>query len=61
MLPNSEKKKQSQFRNWLQQKWFEHLDELDAWQQVKPDYNLEKYFQTYKWWLKREFKFQNKQ
>lgn len=60
-MKNLPLKKESEFRRWLQNKWYEHLDELDAWKQTAPTGGPEKYFQTYKWWLKREFRFQNKQ
>ena len=59
MLENSVK--QSQFRSWLRNIWYEHLDELDQFKQPVPDGGIEKYFQTYKWWLKREYRFQSKQ
>lgn len=44
------------FRNWLRNKWYEHLDELDALYLPSPDYNLSWYFNQYKYWLKREFR-----
>lgn len=49
------------FRTWLQNKWYEHLDELDSLGIPHPDYDLKKYFEKYKWWLKREYQFQRKQ
>lgn len=44
------------FRQWLQEKWYEHLDELDSWNMKAPDYNLRQYFDRYRWWLKREYR-----
>mgnify|MGYP006270774895 CR=1 FL=1 len=61
MSKNSETKGNNPFRKWLREMWMEHLDELNAWNQPKPNYDVNKYFQMYKWWLKREYRFQNKQ
>ena len=47
--------KQSPFRQWLTNKWFEHKDELDNWAQAAPDYGMQDYFQKYKWWLRKEY------
>ena len=44
------------FRNWLQEKWFEHKDEYMELGIAIPESNLEEYFRRYKWWLKREYK-----
>lgn len=46
------------FRLWLQEKWFEHLDELMLMGQPMPTYDIREYFNKYKYWLKREYKFQ---
>jgi hypothetical protein len=45
------------FRMWCQEKWFEHKDELDFYKQGSP-YSAAEYFARYKYWLKREYKFQ---
>jgi hypothetical protein len=45
------------FRMWCQEKWFEHKDELEAYQQPLP-YTAREYFNRYKFWLKREYKHQ---
>jgi len=48
-----------QFRNWLHHMWNQHLDELDSYGvSVPPNYNLNDYFNRYKYWLKREYKHQ---
>jgi hypothetical protein len=60
-MPNSKLSHGSEFRTWLQSKWYEHLDELDAYGLGKPKYDLQHYFNKYKYWLKREFKFQKGQ
>lgn len=45
------------FRNWLQEKYFEHKDECSHWNTI-PASSVKEYFNKYKWWLKREYKFQ---
>jgi hypothetical protein len=45
------------FRLWLQNMWFEHKDELESIGQ-KCDYDLIQYFNKYKYWLKREYRYQ---
>jgi len=52
--------KQSAFRTWCREKWFEHLDELESLSLPKPLYNADAYFSKYKYWLKREFQFQGR-
>lgn len=52
--------KSNAFRHWLQEKWFEHKDELESYGQPL-SYNLHEYFAKYKYWLKREFRFQQQQ
>jgi hypothetical protein len=47
------------FRLWLQEKWYEHLDELQLLGQPIPKYDIKEYFNRYKYWLKREYRFQN--
>lgn len=46
------------FRTWLIQMWEEHKLEVESWQGRLPCYNAAEYFQKYKWWLKREYKYQ---
>lgn len=50
------------FRHWLQEMWQEHCDELLSYGQFQErrDLKPEDYFQKYKWWLKREYKQQQK-
>lgn len=45
------------FRQWLQEMWMTHKDELDSIGQSL-DYDLKDYFNKYKYWLKREYKHQ---
>jgi hypothetical protein len=46
------------FRLWLQEKWFEHRDELDSLHLGVPDYTIQEYFNRHKYWLKREYRYQ---
>jgi len=45
------------FRHWLQNKWYEHKDELESYGQDLP-YSAKEYFARYKYWLKREYRYQ---
>jgi hypothetical protein len=45
------------FRQWVQEKWYEHLAELEAYG-LKPQLTARQYFGTYKYWLKREYRHQ---
>lgn len=50
--------KSSSFRDWVYQLWMQNCDEHDTFHEDQ--YTAEKYFQKYKYWLKREYKFQNR-
>jgi hypothetical protein len=50
--------KQGPFRIWLHNLWMENKEEHA--QHGELPMPLEEYFQRYKWWLKREYKFQQK-
>lgn len=43
------------FRQWLRQIWLEHNDEVLSWTGSMPTYTSSDYFNTYKWWLRREY------
>ena len=45
------------FRQWLQEKWFEHVEELLSYNQ-RVTYTSQEYFNKYKYWLKREYRHQ---
>ena len=45
------------FRNWVQQMWYDHVDEVASYNQLLP-YSSREYFNKYKFWLKREFQYQ---
>ena len=47
--------KNSPFRVWLQNLWMENKDEHMEFDELPLP--LEEYFERYKWWLKREYKF----
>lgn len=44
------------FRRWVHEMWLQNKDELFEFRQQP--YDQEEYFSKYKYWLKREFKFQ---
>jgi hypothetical protein len=46
------------FRHWLSEMWLNHKDEYIDIGQPVPEVNLAQYFQTYKYWLKREYRHQ---
>jgi len=48
------------FRMWLQEKWYEHQDELMMWEKRFPEYDSTYYFQKHKWLLRRMFQEENK-
>lgn len=58
MLKNSAKK-ESQFRHWVRNIWIDNAQERVEFKELP--YTMEEYYQKYKWWLKREYKFQTKQ
>lgn len=44
------------FRQWCQERWYEHCDEVTSWTRQSPNYLSQEYFNRYKWWLRREFR-----
>jgi hypothetical protein len=44
------------FRNWLQNIYIDNCEEHDAW--GEPRISIKQYFSRYKWWLRREYRFQ---
>lgn len=50
--------KPSNFRIWLERKFFEYKDECSV--NKEQDKTLREYFGKYKYWLKREFRHQQK-
>ncbi len=53
-------KSKSSFRHWVQEMWYDHVDEIDAYYQSLR-YSSKDYFNKYKFWLKREFQHRQKQ
>lgn len=48
------------FQRWLQLIWLEHIDEILSWTGHPPKYTAKDYFAKYKWWLRREYQFQQR-
>jgi CRISPR/Cas system-associated endonuclease Cas1 len=51
--------KESEFRFWLRHMWLDNCREHEEFNTL-PYPSLQAYFQTYKFWLKREFRFQRR-
>lgn len=47
------------FRRWVQEKWYEHVEEYRAWNGFEPTGTSQEYFNKYKYWLKREYRHQH--
>lgn len=52
-------KELSDFKSWLRNIWLENCAEHDGYNE--PPLKMSEYFQKYKWWLRREYRFQRKQ
>jgi len=48
------------FRLWVQEMWYEHVEETRVWEGVETSATPHEYFTRYKWWLKREYQHQVK-
>ena len=46
------------FRHWVQELWMQHKDEYIDLALPIPEEDLSEYFQKYKYWLKREYRYQ---
>jgi hypothetical protein len=46
------------FRRWLNDLWHENCEERATW--GDPTLSLKDYFHRYKWWLRREYRFQQR-
>lgn len=60
IVRNVPRNQASVFRHWVQQLWYEHMDEIESYGQDL-QYSSTDYFNKYKFWLKREFKHQLKE
>jgi hypothetical protein len=49
-------KKSSEFRTWVENIWRENCQERFVWNEVQLP--VDQYFARYKYWLKREFRYQ---
>jgi len=50
-------KKLSHFRMFIQEKWFQHKDEIYSWTgKALTEYDDKYYFRKHKWLLKKMFK-----
>ncbi len=48
------------FRRWCYEKWYEHCDEVEAWTGERVKYLSRDYFGLYRWWLRREYRYQRR-
>lgn len=44
------------FRQWLEDLWRDNCDERAIFGQ--PPYTMQEYFRRYRWWLRREYQYQ---
>lgn len=51
-------KQPSRFRTWVNNVWIENCEECQEWKETPP--TLKTYWNKYKWWLKREFKYRER-
>ena len=49
--------KNSEFKIWVQEMWYKHEAECEAYRDHTK--SPTEYWNKYKWWLKREFKYRN--
>ena len=48
----------SNFQNWLRLIWLENCCEHEEFQELP--YTLQQYWHKYRWWLRREYRYQQK-
>lgn len=58
-MSDRSKIKDSHFRTWVRNLWFDNTSERLEYRELP--YSMEEYWEKYKWWLKREYRFQTKQ
>ena len=46
------------FRQWVQELWFEHKEEYEELRLPLPEKDIAEYWNQYKYWLKREYRYQ---
>jgi len=50
---------ESDFRLWINEKWFEYKDEVEQWEHRQVTGSPQEYFTKYKWFLKAKYKQEN--
>lgn len=53
--------KNDHFRHWLNEKWFEHRDEILVYGSPQEFATADSYFAKYKWWLKTVYQKQQQE
>ena len=53
------KKNQKSFRHWCNEMWYQHREELLSIGERNIDYDMQYYFNKYKWWLRDQYKNNN--
>jgi hypothetical protein len=46
------------FRNWVRELWMENCEERLTYNEIA--YKMQEYWQQYKWWLRREYRYQQR-
>ena len=52
--------KNSEFRHYVYEKWFEYKDEVEQWERRQVTGSPEDYFNKWKWFLRAKYKADNK-
>ncbi len=55
-VPNDQKNPVSAFRHWVNELWLDNCEEHLTY--GEDTYTMKQYWDRYKYWLKREYKFQ---
>lgn len=48
--------KQSAWKTFITEMWFQHRDEILSWEQRQVDYDLKDYYNQHKWFLRKLFR-----
>ena len=51
--------KNSNFRHFCQEKWYEHKEEILAWTHGQPGYDSDYYFKQHRWLLRKLYQEQH--
>ena len=52
--------KKSKFRHFIREKWFQHVDEVTAWENKPVDYSFKIWYIRNKWFLANLYKKEGK-